>query len=320
MRDRSGKRKIWFGLEDGGGQIGNSGSSLGLWATRSMVRSRGSSDDGGGWWVIDRWVVVRSRGGSDLAARSGRRELDGTSGLGAMVWVRWRELNLTLSSLDWSSVCDGGSELGLWFVHRFSLSLSLSHTHMRLGLEMIWSENRNVKSFPSQSHLFTVKGNSFSKKAIFHAQPNTQFYEKWFPEMVWSQNKRTLRSIHSHTKPIYSLIFHCCFKYLFVVVFLEKTHLNKARDYTKISVTSRSIAVGLHCWAPCLTVWHHHQTAPPPRNRNYQSLLLGIYFYYFLPRKSWVRDFFFILPNTWAYSLRRFLFIFYLGHADMAVW
>ena len=185
---------------------------------------------------------------------------------------------------------------------------------------MIWSENRNVKSFPSQSHLFTVKGNSFSKKAIFHAQPNTQFYEKWFPEMVWSQNKRTLRSIHSHTKPIYSLIFHCCFKYLFVVVFLEKTHLNKARDYTKISVTSRSIAVGLHCWAPCLTVWHHHQTAPPPRNRNYQSLLLGIYFYYFLPRKSWVRDFLFILPNTWAYSLRRFLFIFYLGHADMAVW
>ena len=50
-----------------------------------MVRSRGSSDDGGGWWVIDRWVVVRSRGGSDIAARSGRRELDGTSGLGAMV-------------------------------------------------------------------------------------------------------------------------------------------------------------------------------------------------------------------------------------------
>ena len=33
-------------------------SNLGLWATRSVVRSRGGSDGGGGWWVVDRWHAV----------------------------------------------------------------------------------------------------------------------------------------------------------------------------------------------------------------------------------------------------------------------
>ena len=70
-----------------------------------------------------------------------------------------------------------------------SLSLSLS---VRLSLEIVWSENRNVKQFLGQSLYFTVKWNDFPENSIFYTQPNTWWGVKWFPEMVWSQNKHTL--------------------------------------------------------------------------------------------------------------------------------
>ena len=60
--DRVGLGVEWSGLVIGGGQIGNrwwrpdrlsrSVSSLGLWAMRSMVRSRGGNDGRFGWWVV----------------------------------------------------------------------------------------------------------------------------------------------------------------------------------------------------------------------------------------------------------------------------
>ena len=33
--------------------MGNGGLSLGLWVTRLVVQSKGGSDNGGGWWVVD---------------------------------------------------------------------------------------------------------------------------------------------------------------------------------------------------------------------------------------------------------------------------
>ena len=71
----------------------------------------------------------------------------------------------------------------------FFLSLSLFAC---LSPEMVWSENRNIKWFPGQSLYFYGQMKCISRNSIFHAQPNTRFYGKWFPKMVWSQNKRTL--------------------------------------------------------------------------------------------------------------------------------
>ena len=60
--DRVGLGVKWSGLVIGGGQISyrwwwpdwllRSVSSLGLWATRLVVRSRGGNDNGSGWWVV----------------------------------------------------------------------------------------------------------------------------------------------------------------------------------------------------------------------------------------------------------------------------
>ena len=60
--DQVGLGVKWSGLVIGGGQISyrwwwpdwllRSVSSLGLWATRLVVRSRGGNDSGSGWWVV----------------------------------------------------------------------------------------------------------------------------------------------------------------------------------------------------------------------------------------------------------------------------
>ena len=72
-----------------------------------------------------------------------------------------------------------------------SLSLSLS-LFARLSPKMDCRENRNVKWFPSQSLYFYGQIKCISGNSIFHAQPNTWFYGKWFPKMVWSQNNGPL--------------------------------------------------------------------------------------------------------------------------------
>ena len=110
--------------------------------------------------------------GMILAAWSRRCNLTGKSGVGARsrrrVWLC--EVESSLLSL-------------------LSLSLSL---FVRLRPEIVCSENRNVKQFPSQNLYFTVQWNAFPENFIFHTQPNTWWCVKWFLEMVWSQNKRTL--------------------------------------------------------------------------------------------------------------------------------
>ena len=72
-------------------------------------------------------------------------------------WVgSWRDLTgvgvrgAILS--DWSSVCFGSPLLSL----SFSLSLSL-FAHLKLGPEMVCSENKSVKNFGVKAFFFTVK-------------------------------------------------------------------------------------------------------------------------------------------------------------------
>ena len=78
--------------------------------------------------------------------------------------------------------------------HWLSLSLS-SPPFACLSPKMVWSENRNVKWFSGQSLYFYSQMKCISGNSIFHAQPNTRFYGKWFPEMVWNQNKQSLSFI-----------------------------------------------------------------------------------------------------------------------------
>ena len=128
---------------------------------------------------IDRWVandeidleeeMIWPKGGRDrsssgklLVARSWRHKVNYVISPACLVALSWR------------------------------LSLSL---FARLSSKMVWNENRNLKQFLGQNLYFTVKWNVFPENSIFHAQPNTRWGVKWFLEMVWSQNKRTLSSI-----------------------------------------------------------------------------------------------------------------------------
>ena len=72
----------------------------------------------------------------------------------------------------------------------FFLSLSLSP-------ETIWSENRNGNEFQLSKLLFYSQMKMISGKFYFQNQPNSLFYEKWFPESVYHQNKRTLKHLNS---------------------------------------------------------------------------------------------------------------------------
>ena len=40
-------------MGNSGGKIVRNAIELGVWVTRSVVRSRGSSDGRDGWWVVD---------------------------------------------------------------------------------------------------------------------------------------------------------------------------------------------------------------------------------------------------------------------------
>ena len=68
----------------------------------------------------------------------------------------------------------------------FSLSLSLFP-------EMIWTENKSVKLFPGQRSKYWSTGNEFPKNFIFRCSQTCGFGGKWFPEIIFTQNKRTLK-------------------------------------------------------------------------------------------------------------------------------
>ena len=137
-----------------------------------------------GWWD-------RPRGGDDLTKRRRRPVKRQQASCGAISAgrSRWREVDGAISPARLGLGRDLANVFGS--VKSKALSLSLSF-FARLSPEMVWSENRNVKQFPSQSLYFTVKWNVFPENSIFYAHPNTQWGVKWFLEMVWSQNKRSL--------------------------------------------------------------------------------------------------------------------------------
>ena len=68
----------------------------------------------------------------------------------------------------------------------FSLSFSLFS-------EMIWTENKSVKLFPGQRSKYWSTGNEFLENFIFRCSQTCGFGGKWFPEIIFTQNKRTLR-------------------------------------------------------------------------------------------------------------------------------
>ena len=72
----------------------------------------------------------------------------------------------------------------IWALSSLSLSLSLSP-------EMIWTENKSVKLFPGQRSKYWSTGNEFPKNFIFRCSQTCGFVGKWFPEIIFTQNKRT---------------------------------------------------------------------------------------------------------------------------------
>ena len=89
-------------------------------------------------------------------------------------------------------------DLGFLFSHSlsdlgslFSLSLSLS-----LFPEMNWSENEGEKSFPGQRWKFRSAESYFPENEIYRRYQTPGFGGKWFPEIIFTQNKRTLKLIY----------------------------------------------------------------------------------------------------------------------------
>ena len=74
----------------------------------------------------------------------------------------------------------------IWALSSLSLSLSLS-----LSPEMIWSENKSVKLIPGQRSKYWSTGNEFPENKIFRCSQTCGLGWKWFPEIIFTQNKRS---------------------------------------------------------------------------------------------------------------------------------
>ena len=59
--------------------------------------------------------------------------------------------------------------------------------------EKLWSENNDWKWFQSFLAEFSVKLKTFSVWPNFTYQPNALFIGKWFPKIIFSQNKQSLK-------------------------------------------------------------------------------------------------------------------------------
>ena len=72
------------------------------------------------------------------------------------------------------------------------LSLSLS-----LFPEVIWSENEGRKWFPGQRWKYWSIGSHFPENDIFRDSQTCGKGWKWFPEIIFTQNKRTLSRLRT---------------------------------------------------------------------------------------------------------------------------
>ena len=75
----------------------------------------------------------------------------------------------------------------------WALSLSLS-----LSPKMIWSENEGVKSFPGQRWKFRSTRSHFPENEIYRCYQTPGFRGKWFLEIIFPQNKRTLKQQYTY--------------------------------------------------------------------------------------------------------------------------
>ena len=81
---------------------------------------------------------------------------------------------------------DLGSLSLIWALSSLSLSLSLFS-------EVIWSENEGRKWFPGQRWKYWSTGSHFPENDIFRDSQTCGKGWKWFPEIIVTQNKRTLK-------------------------------------------------------------------------------------------------------------------------------
>ena len=83
-------------------------------------------------------------------------------------------------------------DLGSLFSHSLSDLGSLFSLSLSLFPEMNWSENEGKKSFLGQRWKFRSTGSYFPENEIYRRCQTPGFGGKWFPEIIFTQNKRTL--------------------------------------------------------------------------------------------------------------------------------
>ena len=80
---------------------------------------------------------------------------------------------------------------------------------------MIWSENEGAKSFPGQRWKYWSTGSHFLINIIFRDSQTCGFKGNWFPEIIFTQNKRTpiLTKIKEmgHGATLHKIMWHCSF-------------------------------------------------------------------------------------------------------------
>ena len=152
----------------------------------------------------DRAVKVRSSGGEIGAIV--RRAARSTIAIAPLVGRLHRSLIAPLVGRSRSSIrpligtvrssderCDRRSVLSdLGSIFSLSPIWALSTLSLSLFPEMNWSENKGAKSFPDQRSNCWPTGNDFLENEIFRCCQTRGFGGKWFQEIIFPQNKRTL--------------------------------------------------------------------------------------------------------------------------------
>ena len=84
--------------------------------------------------------------------------------------------------------------LGVWIGASQALCASerAASSACERGVENVWSENLGWNEFPLVLPYFTIKLKIFLVWPNLPSQPNMLFSGKWFPNFIFSQNKRTL--------------------------------------------------------------------------------------------------------------------------------
>ena len=146
-----------------------------------------------------------------------------------------------------SARCDRRTSGAIWALSSLSLwsGLSLLSLPLSLFLEMIWRENEGAKSFPGQRWKYSSTGSHFPENIIFRDSQTCGFGGKWFPEIIFTQNKRTL----SNTS---ALLFRQIYTILELLQFCNTRH----NPLMLIQSFNLHIICSCTCyctvWLPCL--------------------------------------------------------------------